>query len=94
MDRTIAIAKGLQMNVYCRVSNLLDRQNVLGVYPVTGSAEDDGFLASSNGQDKIETIQSSARLVASYLASYQWRILNPNAFGTPRHIFVGTIMNF
>lgn len=94
VDRTIAIAKGLQVNVYCRVSNLLDRQNVLGVYPVTGSAEDDGFLASSNGQDKIETIQSSARLVASYLASYQWRILNPNAFGTPRHIFVGTIMNF
>lgn len=94
VDKTFAITKGLDLNVYCRVSNLLDRRNVLAVYPVTGSAEDDGFLASANGQDKLQTIQTSARLVDAYLASYQWRILNPGFFGGPRHIFIGSIVNF
>ena len=94
VDKTFAVAKGLDVNVYCRVSNLLDRKNVLAVYPVTGSAEDDGFLASANGQDKLLTIQTSARLVDAYLASYQWRILNPGFFGGPRHIFIGSIVNF
>jgi hypothetical protein len=94
VDRTVNIAKGLPVNFYCRVSNLLDRQNVLNVYSVTGSAYDDGFLASTNGQDKITTIQNSARVVDAYLASYQWRLLNPAFFATPRHIFIGSIVNF
>ena len=94
VDRTVNIAKGLPVNFYCRVSNLLDRRNVLNVYPVTGSANDDGFLASTVGQDKLTTIQNSARLVDAYLASYQWRILNPGFFATPRHIFIGSIVNF
>jgi len=94
IDKSISLGKKLQLNMYCRISNVLNRRNILSVYPVTGSAEDDGFIASSNGQDKLETIQSSARLVEAYLASYQWRILNPNAFGIPRHIYIGSIINF
>ncbi|MEN0005565.1 MAG: outer membrane beta-barrel protein, partial [Bacteroidota bacterium] len=94
VDKSFRFKDNLNVNVYCRISNLLDRRNVIDVYPVTGSAEDDGFLQSSFGQDQISTFQNSNRQLESYLASYQWNILNPNDFSLPRRIFVGTIISF
>jgi hypothetical protein len=64
------------------------------VYPVTGSPEDDGYLASSIGQQDILTAAGTGRPVESFLASYQWRMLNPNFFSLPRRMFVGLIFNF
>ncbi len=94
VDKNFTINNKLGMNVYCRVSNLLDRRNVLNVYPVTGSATDDGFLASSFGDQQIRNIQNSVRELDAYLASYQWALLNPNLFSLPRRIFLGAIMDF
>jgi hypothetical protein len=82
------------LNVYFRVSNLLDRKNIINVYPVTGSATDDGFLASANGLDKLENISRSAREVEAYLASFQWALLNPDFFSLPRRMFIGAIFDF
>ncbi len=94
VDKSFIITPGLNMNLYCRISNLLDRRNVVNVYSATGSPTDDGFLASSNGQDKIESIENSTREVESYLAAYQWARLNPNNFALPRRIYVGAIFDF
>ncbi|HMO39554.1 MAG TPA: TonB-dependent receptor [Saprospiraceae bacterium] len=94
VDKNFTINNKLGMNVYCRVSNLLDRRNVLNVYPVTGSATDDGFLASSFGDQQIRNIQNSVRDLDAYLASYQWALLNPGLFSLPRRIFLGAIMDF
>jgi len=94
VDKTVLLRSGMQLNVYCRVSNLLDRQNVLNVYTATGSPNDDGFLASPNGQDKLTNIVNSNRLVEAYLASYQWALVNPGLFSLPRRIFAGVIMDF
>jgi len=94
VDKSFRLTEGLNMNVYCRISNLLDRQNVLNVYPVTGSAQDDGFLASANGQDQIRQIQNSVQSVEAYLASYQWSLINPNLYSLPRRIFLGAILDF
>jgi outer membrane receptor for ferrienterochelin and colicin len=94
IDKTFVFEKGAGLNVYCRVSNLLDRRNVLNVYPVTGSPTDDGFIESANGQDKLRNIENSAREVQSYLASYQWSILNPGFYTLPRRIYIGAIYNF
>jgi outer membrane receptor protein involved in Fe transport len=94
IDKTFVFEKGAGLNVYCRVSNLLDRRNVLNVYPVTGSPTDDGFIESANGQDKLRNIENSAREVQSYLASYQWAILNPGFYTLPRRIYIGAIYNF
>jgi hypothetical protein len=94
VDKSFQIADKLFLNVYGRVSNLLDRRNIQGVYPVTGSATDDGFLRSENGRRQIESIQNSVREVDSYLAAYQWALLNPNLYSLPRRIFVGAIMEF
>jgi hypothetical protein len=82
------------LNLYCRVSNLLNRRNVLNVYSATGSPADDGFLESSNGQDKLRNIENSAREVEAYLASYQWAIINPGFYSLPRRIYIGAIYNF
>ena len=94
VDKVVQVSKGLSMNIYCRVSNLLNQQNILNVYSSTGSPKDDGFLASSNGQDKLINIVNSNRMVDAYLASYQWALLNPGLFSLPRRIFAGVIMDF
>lgn len=94
IDKNFNIAKNYGLNVYLRVSNLLDRRNVINVYSASGSAEDSGFLASSRGADAIQTVQNSIREVDAYLASYQWRLANPNNFSLPRRIYLGAIFNF
>lgn len=94
VDKTFPMKTGGGLNIYFRVSNLLDRKNIINVYPVTGSATDDGFLASANGLDKLENISRSAREVEAYLASFQWALLNPDFFSLPRRMFIGAIFDF
>ena len=94
VDKSFKIADQLNMNVYVRVSNVLDRKNIIDVYTATGSPTDDGFLQSALGQNQINNILNSQRLLDSYLASYQWALLNPNNYTLPRRIFVGAIMDF
>lgn len=95
VDKTFKLSKGgNSINAYIRVSNLLDRENILDVYSASGSAYDDGYLASSRGLNQIATIEGSTREVSSYLAAYQWSILNPGFFSLPRRIFAGMIYDF
>ena len=94
VDKSFQLTQGLNMNVYCRVSNLLDRRNVINVYPVTGSPQDDGFIASSNGRDKLQQIRNSVQSVDSYLASFQWALINPDFYSLPRRIFLGAVLDF
>jgi outer membrane receptor protein involved in Fe transport len=93
VDKNFTVGKS-SINVYCRVSNLLDRRNIINVYPATGSATDDGFLRSTFGQNQLTSIQNSLREVDAYLASYQWALLNPNNYSLPRRIFMGAIFDF
>lgn len=94
VDKNFNIGDKMSVNIYCRVSNLLDRRNIIGVYPATGSATDDGFIRSAFGQNQIASVQNSLREVDAYLASYQWALLNPGNFSLPRRIFVGAIFDF
>lgn len=94
VDKNFTIAKNYSLNIYVRVSNILDRRNIINVYSASGSAEDSGYLNSSNGVDFLQTIQNSVREVDSYLASYQWRLANPNNYSLPRRIYVGAIFDF
>ena len=99
IDKRFSLVKNpdkrqLGLNVYFRVQNLLDRRNTINVYPATGSPSDDGYLTSSFGLDELETLEQSSRDVQAFLASYQWRILNPNFFALPRRMYVGAIFEF
>lgn len=94
IDKSFDISPKVGLNVYVRVSNLLDRRNIINVYSSTGSAEDDGFLASSRGQDQLNSFANSGLPIESYLASYQWALLNPNYYSLPRRIFIGATLDF
>ena len=83
-------------NVYLRIENLLDAKNIIGVYKASGSAYDDGFLATPDGQSSIQTLINSNRAddVDNYLSSYQWGLLNPDFFTLPRRIYLGAQVQF
>jgi outer membrane receptor protein involved in Fe transport len=89
INKDFKIGDNSSVNVYFRISNILDRRNVLNVYSATGSAEDPGYLQSSFGRDQIEQISSGRRPLESFLTSYQWKVLNPNNFTLPRRMYVG-----
>ncbi|WP_116124902.1 TonB-dependent receptor [Lewinella sp. IMCC34183] len=89
IEKNFQIAGRAGLNVYFRVSNILDRRNIIGVYSATGSPEDPGFLQSSFGRDQLESIEGGTRPVASYLDSYQWRVLNSDFFSLPRRMYIG-----
>lgn len=86
--------KPLFVNVYLRVQNLLDARNVINVYSASGSAEDDGFIASPDGQSALNTLNTSGRDVAAFLRSYQWRMFNADFYTLPRRMYLGAIVEF
>ena len=42
------------LNVYVRVTNLLNQFNILNVYRATGNWDDDGYLAAASSQSSIQ----------------------------------------
>lgn len=84
--------KPLFMNVYLRVQNVLNTQNLLGVYNYSQSPYDTGYLNSPLGANNVA--QQPDDLEAFYLMSYNWAMLNPGFFTLPRRIYVGAIFQF
>jgi hypothetical protein len=78
------------LNVFLWVENLLDVRNVIGVYPYTGNAEDDGFLNSPQGQQVIQQ-QLDAQ---AFYDLYSTAINSPNLFARPRQARIGARLNF
>jgi outer membrane receptor protein involved in Fe transport len=96
IDKSFSLTKPgatrpLNMNIFFRVSNLLDRRNIINVYNATGSPADDGWLVSPLGQNRAETFGTRA---TAYLDSYQTRVLNPDFYSLPRRMFVGMTFDF
>jgi outer membrane receptor protein involved in Fe transport len=84
----------LNLNVYFRVSNLLNRKNQIGTYSYTGSATDDGYLISAEGQSIQNGVTEQGRNINAFRSSYAWALLNPDLFMLPRRMFVGASVNF
>ncbi len=98
VDKTVNLnprgKKPLDMNIYLRVSNVLDRRNVTNVYEYTGSPTEDGYLATNEGQSILRNTQLQGRNINAFQASYAWSMLNPNNFTLPRRIYVGASFGF
>jgi hypothetical protein len=98
VDKTFNLAKAgknpLNLNIYLRVANLLNRKNILGVYTATGSPTDDGYLATSEGQSILNGITAQGANQQAYLDAYSWTVRNPNNFTLPRRIYVGASFEF
>jgi hypothetical protein len=82
--------KPMNINAYIWASNILNIKNITGVYRYTGSATDDGFIASPQGQNLLRN-QLSAQ---SFADLYTTRVANPGNFYTPRLIRLGLRFNF
>jgi outer membrane receptor protein involved in Fe transport len=89
-------SKPMFANVYIRVENLFDTRNIIGVYTASGSAYDDGYLATPEGASSISQLIDSGREadVDYYLYSYQWGVVNPGFFTRPRRIYLGALLEF
>jgi len=79
-----------QVTVYISATNVLNTENVLGVYSYTGSPTDDGFLQSSLGKQTIAGQVSPQ----AYVAQYSVYEKVPTNFSLPRQASLGLIFNF
>lgn len=98
IDRTFDIEIGKNddkkrttfLNVYFRITNLFNQQNVLNVYRATGNWNDDGFLAAAKSQTTIQNQNDSQ----SYIDYYRMKIQNPYNISAPRTIRLGVKFDF
>ena len=78
------------VSVYVLVNNILNTQQVFGVYSYTGSATDDGYLNSPQGIKNAES-QLSAE---TFTQLYKMRMDNPYNMAQPRQVKIGVKFNF
>lgn len=89
----ISYAKGQKQGVlytFIIISNILNTQNVVRVWPYSGQPSDDGFLASPRGQQFAQS-QINA---ASYQALYRVITNNPDFYRAPRFAQLGVRFQF
>ncbi len=83
LDRTVRVFGTTDLNVYLWVVNLLNRQNIVNLYPATGVPTTDGWLATEAGRNW------AARNGGSAASLYQYMVNNLGFYGTPRIIRLG-----
>ncbi len=78
------------LNVYVRVTNMLNQANLLGVYRATGNWNDDGYLAAAANQASIQN-QLDEQSFRDY---YTMKIQNAFNISSPRTIRLGVKFDF
>jgi len=82
------------VNVYLRVQNLFNARNVTDLFTFTGDADNDGYLLSNFGQDRLDLFEASGRDIVSYQDIYAWRLNAVDNFSAPRRMYLGVIFDF
>lgn len=77
-------------NVYLRITNLFNQQNILNVYRATGNWNDDGYLEAANSQASIQSQEDEQ----SFRDYYLMKIQNPYNISAPRTIRLGVKFDF
>ena len=98
LDKTINIEFGGKddkkkitfLNVYLRVTNLLNQFNRISIYRATGNWDDDGYLAAAASQTSIQN-QTDEQSFRDY---YLMKIQNPYNISSPRTIRLGVKFDF
>lgn len=78
--------KTANLNVYLLITNVLNTENIVGVYRYTGSPDNDGYLAQLTDRTQIDP--------DAYRDIYGIKINTPGNFGAPRTIRVGVRFDF
>jgi hypothetical protein len=82
--------KTANLTVYLQVLNLFNNKNVLGVYNFTGAPDDDGYLASTQGQNALRQNNSPA----AFVDMYNIRMNASGNYNTPRQTRIGLLFEF
>ena len=95
IDKSFSVGP-LNMNVYLWVMNVLNTENITGVFNTSGDAYDDGWLADPQGSAKLESYRSNYGDEAAELYSkmYLASIYDPTFFGPPRQIRLGIKLEY
>ena len=88
--KKIDYSKGMFLNVYIWVSNLLNTPNIAGLYRYTGDPNDDGYLSSSYGLTAVE----SATYSQAFYDQYSIKVNSPGNYAAPRIIRLGATLSF
>jgi hypothetical protein len=88
--KKIDYSKGMFLNVYIWVVNVLDTRNVAYLYRYTGDPNDDGYLSSSYGLTAIE----SATYYQAFYDQYSIKVNSPTNYVAPRIIRLGATLSF
>lgn len=86
----LRMRRGLMLNVFFYVQNLLNTRDVLGVYGYTGRAGDDGYLTSAQGINFTAT-QTDPQ---AYKELYNLREQDINQLNSPRTMVLGIKLDF
>lgn len=87
--------KTANLNIYVQVLNLFNTRNVMNVYAFSGNPDDDGYLASTGGQQTIQTINNTLyQSSLAYQDQYNIFINSPNNYSRPRTIRIGVQLDF
>ncbi len=95
IDKSFAIGP-LETNIYLWVINVLNTQNVLSVFNVSGDPYDDGFLTSRVGSQQVDVFRSTYgdEIAEKYKSLYTDLNYDFNNFGPPRQIRLGVRLNY
>jgi hypothetical protein len=78
------------LNIYIRVTNLLNQYNKISVYRATGNWNDDGYLAAAASQTSIQN-QTDEQSFRDY---YTMKVQNAFNISSPRTIRLGIKFDF
>ncbi len=98
LDRTFNVTLGKSedkkkvtfLNVYIRVTNVLNQKNRINVYRATGNWDDDGYLAAAASQTSIQNQLDEQ----SFRDFYTMKIQNATNISAPRTIRLGVKFDF
>ncbi|MFH2096382.1 MAG: TonB-dependent receptor [Bacteroidota bacterium] len=82
--------KGMNINIYMDIQNLLNTKNVVGVYDKTGNPDDDGYLVNPGNQSLIEN-QNDPEAYRNYRTMW---MNSPYNYTLPRRIRLGVNIMF
>ena len=95
IDRRFTLG-GANLTAFLWIQNLLNVDNVQGVYATTGLPDDDGYLDTPLGVNAVSAITeaSSPTEGQSFYDHYRLRVDNPYNFGIPRQTRLGVRLDF
>jgi hypothetical protein len=101
VDKTFSVLRSLDLTVYARVLNVLNTQNVINVFPASGSAYDDGFYNNPNVDQRNQYLTAHGE---QWFNQYQaininngqayWDQIGNQLFAHPRQIFLGIKLTY